>query len=210
VASRTAGEHEARSRDVVLPGTHRRLTILSWLAAAAALGYGLYRGYYGLGGTFGMFGEPVSEEQWRAINLVAAGLLLGAAVLPIVALPLWHLRWPRRVLLAIAWLIAVACIGHGLIDDILRVLSLAGRYEVFYPPDVWTSVDRRSADLQDLVFNETWFLIEGGLWFAIAATVLGPGPARRWWAASAIAAIGAATIVGLLSAFDVIGRAVIG
>jgi hypothetical protein len=72
--------------------------------------------------------------------------------------------------------------------------------------------EARSRDvvLLGLVFNETWFLIEVGLWFAIAATVLGPGPARGWWAASAIVAIGAATVVGLLSAFDVIGRAVIG
>jgi hypothetical protein len=153
------------------------------------------------------FGEPASDTQWRAINLVAAALLLVAAVLPLIALPLWRIPWPRRILLVVAWLIAVACIGHALIDDILRVLSLAGWYDVFYPPDVWISVDRQAADLQDLVFNETWFFLEGALWLAIAWTVLGPGSIRRWWAASAIVAIGIATVIGLASAF---GRVVVG
>jgi hypothetical protein len=114
------------------------------------------------------------------------------------------------VLLAVSWVIAVACIGHAFINDILRVLSLAGVYDVFYPPEVWSTVDRRAADLQDLLFNETWFLLEGGLWFGLAWTVMGPATARRRWAASAIVAIGLATLIGLLSAFGVIGRVVIG
>jgi hypothetical protein len=183
---------------------------LSLLAALSAAGYGLYRAYYGLGGTFGMFGEPASDAQWRAINLVAAGLLFGAAVLPLAARPLWDRRWPRRALLAVSWVIAVACIGHAFINDILRVLSLAGLYDVFYPPEVWTTVDRRAADLQDLIFNETWFLVEGGLWFALAWTAMGPIAARRAWVAGAVVAIALATLVGLLSAFGVIGRVVIG
>ncbi len=107
-------------------------------------------------------------------------------------------------------MIAVACIGHACINDILRILSLAGVYDVLYPPEVWNVVDRRAADLQDLIFNETWFLIEGGLWVALAWTVMGPTKARRRWVASAIAAIALATLVGLLTAFGVLGRAVIG
>jgi hypothetical protein len=188
----------------------RQLRRLSYVAAGWAFAYALYRAYYGVGGTVGMIGVPRSDDQWRAINLVAAGLLLGAAVLPLVALSLWASAWPRRVLLAAAWVIAVACIGHALINDILRVLSLAGRYEVFYPPEVWVSVDRTAADLQDLLFNETWFLVEGLVWVAIAWTVLGPSPARRWWLGSAAVAIAGSTVVGLLSAFGVIGRVVIG
>ena len=117
---------------------------------------------------------------------------------------------PRRVFLGIAWVIAVACIGHALIDDVLRLLSLAGRYDVAYPPEVWISVDRRAADLQDLVFNETWFLLEGVLWLAIGWTVIGPSRARRWWLGSAVVAIGLATVVGILSGFGILGRAVIG
>ncbi len=192
------------------PAPRRRIARLSLLAAVSAAGYGVYRAYYGFGGTFGMFGEPASELRWRAINLVAAGLLIGAAVLPLAARPLWDRRWPRRLLLASSWVIAVACIGHAFINDILRVLSLAGRYDVFYPPEVWNRVDQRAADLQDLIFNETWFFVEGGLWFALGWTVLGPTSARRGWVASALAAIGLATLVGLLSAFGLIGRAVIG
>ena len=195
---------------MIRPEPYRAVTRLSLLAALSASGYALYRAYYGLGGRFGMFGEPASEVQWRAINLVAAGLLLGAAVLPLAARPLWHRRWPRRFLLAASWVITVACIGHAFINDILRVLSLAGVYDVFYPPEVWNVVDRRAADLQDLIFNETWFLVEGGLWFAIAWTVMGHTTARRAWVASAMVAIALATLVGLLSAFDVIGRAVLG
>jgi hypothetical protein len=157
-----------------------------------------------------MFGEPASDADWRAINLVAAALLFGAAVLPVLALPLWRTRWPRRILLAAAWLIAVACIGHALINDVLRVLSLAGWYQVLYPPGFWISIDRQAADLQDLVFNETWFLFEGALWVAIAWTVLGPSAGRRRWVGSAVVATTLAVIVGLLSAFGVIGRIVIG
>ena len=207
---RTSRPGQAGSARAVPLGARRDVTHLSLLAALSASGYGLYRAYYGLGGTFGMFGVPASEDQWRAINLVAAGLLFAAAVLPLAARPLWHRGWPRRVLLAVAWLIAVACVGHAFINDILRVLSLAGRYDVFYPPEVWIAVDRRAADLQDLIFNETWFLLEGGLWFGLAWTVMGPSTARRRWAASAIVAIGLATLIGLLSAFGVIGRVVIG
>ena len=96
------------------------------------------------------------------INLVAAGLLLGAAALPLVALPLWSRPLPRRLLLGIAWAIAVACIGHALIDDVLSgSRSLAGRYGVSYPAEVWISVDRRAADLQDLLFNDTWSCSKG-------------------------------------------------
>ena len=200
----------ARSRRAIRYDAQRRLTRLSLMAGASALGYGLYRAYYGVGGTVGMFGEPASDADWRAINLVAAALLFGAAVLPLLALPLWRTWWPRRILLAAAWLIAVACIGHALINDVLRVLSLAGWYEVLYPPGFWISIDRQAADVQDLVFNETWFLFEGALWVAIAWTVLGPSAGRRRWVGSAVVAITLATIVGLLSAFGVIGRMVIG
>ena len=200
----------ARTPRAVHRDAHRGLTRLALLAGAWALGYGLYRAYYGVGGTVGMFGQPVSDADWRAINLVAASLLFGAAVLPLLALPLWRTRWARRILLAAAWLIAVACIGHALINDVLRVLSLAGWHEVLYPPGFWLSIDRQAADLQDLVFNETWFLLEGTLWVAIAWTVLGPSAGRRRWVGSAVVAIALALIVGLLSAFGVIDRIVIG
>jgi hypothetical protein len=52
------------------------------------------------------------------------------------------------------------------IDDIERVLRLAGMLHLNYPS--FTTVNRRVADLQDLIFNETWFLIEGLLWASSA------------------------------------------
>jgi hypothetical protein len=186
------------------------LVRVSILAGGWALGYAIYRAYYGFGGTFGMFGVPASDAQWRSINLVAAGLLLGAAALPIIALRWWARPWPRRILLAVAWLIAVACVGHALINGILRILSLAGIHDLDYPIGFWLSIDRRAADLQDLLFNEPWFFIEGLLWAVIAWRVLGRTRARRWWGVSTAGGVVAATLFGLLSAFGLIGRLVIG
>jgi hypothetical protein len=187
-----------------------RLRRISYAAAGWAFLYATYRGYYGFGGTFGMFGVPASDETWRAINLIAAALLLGAAALPVVALRLWDEVVFRRVLLAIAWVITVGCVMHGIIDEMTRALSLAGVLEILYPAGFWASLDRRAADLQDIVFNEPWFIVEGLLWAAIAAIVLAPSNARRWWMASAAAAISLLVCIGLLSAFGIIGRFVVG
>src|SRR5262249_9633563 len=45
---------------------------------------------------------------------------------------------------------------------------------------------------------------------ALGWTGLTRGPARRWWIASAVTAIGALTLIGLLSATGVIGRTIVG
>jgi hypothetical protein len=184
------------------------LVPLSLVASGWAFLYALYRGYYGLGGTVGMFGTPVSQAQWRAVNLIGAAILLVIALLPIAALPLWPRPRLRPVLLALCWLLAVGFVAHALIDDIQRVLSLAGVLQIDYP--LFTTVNRRAADLQDLIFNETWFLIEGLLWGALAWISLGRSPARRWWTGTAIAAIAVLTLIGLLSAFGVIGKFIVG
>jgi hypothetical protein len=73
----------------------------------------------------------------------------------------------------------------------------------------WLSHDAHAADLQDLAFNETWFLAEGVLWGVLAWTVFDDSGGRRRWFASAAAGVAAATCVGLLSAFGVIGRFVV-
>lgn len=39
--------------------------------------------------------------------------------------------------------------------------------------------------------------------------ILGPSPARRWWSGTALAAVAAASGLGMLSVFNVIGRIVI-
>jgi hypothetical protein len=180
---------------------------VSLVAAGWALSYALYRGYYGFGGTVGMFGTPTSWTEWRQINLVAAAILLVAAALPVAALPLWQRPRLRPVLLAVCWVVAVGCTMHALVDDAERVLSLTGRLELDYP--IFTTVNRRAADLQDLVFNETWFLIEGILWGVLAWIGLGRSPGRRRWVGTAVVAVAALTSIGLLSAFGVVGTFIV-
>jgi hypothetical protein len=110
----------------------------------------------------------------------------------------------------VCWVIAVGCIMHALIDSIERVLSLAGLLTIEYPATVWASIDHRAADLQDLFFNEPWFLLEGLGFGALGWIALGPGSRRRWWVGSASAAILVLTVIGLLSATGVIGKVIIG
>jgi hypothetical protein len=182
---------------------------VSLAAAGCALLYAVYRGYYGLGGTAGMIGTPVSAREWRAINLAAAVALAGVAFAPVGLLPLWRHPRLRRLLLVLSWTLAVGGVMHALIMDTERVCSLAGVLRVHYPASQWATIDRHTADVQDLAFNETWFLAEGMLWGALAWVELGPTPARRWWMATAIAATTALTAAGLLSAFGVIGGVVV-
>jgi hypothetical protein len=164
-----------------LPG----LVAASLVTSGCGLLYALYRAYYGFGGTAGMIGRPASQAEWRAINLIAAAVLLVAALLPVAALPLWRRPRLRRVLLVVCWVLAVGCVTHALIQDAQRVLSLAGALQIRYPASFWATVNRHTADIQDLAFNETWFLIEGLLWGMLALIVLGASSARRWWTGTA-------------------------
>jgi hypothetical protein len=136
-------------------------------------------------------------------------ILAIAALLPIAMLPLWRRQRARPVLLAICWLVAVGCTMHALIDSIERVLSLAGLLRIEYPT-MWASIDRRAADLQDLFFNEPWFLLEGLGFGAIGWIALGPGSRRRWSVGSSSAATSVLTVIGMLSATGVIGKVIIG
>ena len=183
---------------------------LRYLAGGWALLYAAYRGYYALGGTIGMFGTPVSLSQWRQINGIAAVLLLLAAILPLASVRLWCLPRARTVLLALGWVIAVGCVMHALVDIANRLLTIAGVIHMEFPFFVAGSVDRRAADAQDLFLNEPWFLIEGVLWGALCLVELTSAQARRWWLASALAAIAVLTVIGVLSGAGVIGRFIIG
>ena len=182
---------------------------LRYLAGAWALFYAIYRGYYALGGMVGMFGVPVSMSQWRLINGVGAALLLLAAALPLATARLWRSPRGRVALLTIGWVIAVGCVMHALVDIGARLLSIAGVIHIEFPFFVAGSVDRRASDMQDLFFNEPWFLIEGVIWGALCWMELSSPTARRWWLASAIAAIVTLTAIGVLSAAGVIGRFII-
>lgn len=88
--------------------------------------------------------------------------------------------------------------------------QLAGLLRIEYSPTVWASIDRRAADLQDLFFNEPWFLVEGLGFGALGWIVLGSGRRRRWWVGTAITAISVLTVIGMLSATGVIGKTIIG
>ena len=127
--------------------------------------------------------RPGSEGQFQLINLAAVVVLAVAAVLPVAMLPLWAWRGSRLVLLALCWVVAVGCCMHALIDMAQRVLSLAGLVHIHYPP-LWATVNDRAADLQDLIGNERWFLLEGLAFGALGWIALGPGlPRWRWWSA---------------------------
>ncbi len=90
------------------------------------------------------------------------------------------------------------------------MLSLSGRLTIDYPASVWASIDPRTADLQDLFFNEPWFLLEGLAFGALGWLNLRTRRRRRWWVASVVVAALVALAIGLLSATGLIGRVVVG
>jgi hypothetical protein len=182
---------------------------VSAFAAAWAAIYAVYRGYYAVGGTAGMLGVPVSMSEFRYINAIAAIALAGAAVLPVVLLKVWQApRW-RVVGLALCGVIIVGCVGHALVGIIQRVLSLTGVLTISYP--FWLTIDHARADWQALLWNEPWFLIEGFAWHAIAWTaVVRNASWRASWSLGLLMAVTVFAVVGLLSAFGVVGRVIVG
>lgn len=188
----------------------RTLRRASVWAAAWALGYGFYRWYYALGGTVGILGVPLSQEEWRRINAVAGVLLGVAALLPLVLMRGWRTRGGRLLLLVLCGIVTVGCVSHALIDIVLRTASLNGSLTISYP--FWQTINHRRADLQDLFFNEPWFLVEGLLWATIAwSGALRDAPSwRRWWIGTVLTATAAFTVMGILSGFGVVGRWIVG
>jgi hypothetical protein len=152
----------------------------------------------------------VPDGPFRRINAAAAVILGVAAVLPLAVLPLWSRRHPRLMLLALYWAVAVGCCMHALIDSVERVLSLAGSLHIDYPASAWASIDRRTADLQDLFLNEPWFLLEGLAFGVLGWLNVRTDRWRRRWTGSAVAATLVASVVGLLSATGVIGKVILG
>ena len=169
--------------------------------AVWSFAYAGYRAYYAAGGEFGLFGEPVSSAQFRAINAVGAAIILVAGVLPLIAI---RVHAVRRALPVICWIAAVGSCMHALVDGTLRVLSLTGVHPTVLPASVWRSFDRRAADLQDLLLNEPWFFIEGLLWAALGVALVHPSR-RRAWIVSAVIACLVLSVVGVLSGLGVIG-----
>lgn len=82
-------------------------------------------------------------------------------------------------------------------------LSLTGQHPIHYPAGFWTSVDRHRSALQDAVFNEPWFLLEGCLWAAFALSGL-PAMARPRWLWTALVAVALAYGAGVLTSLGVV------
>jgi hypothetical protein len=186
----------------------RALRRAAYAACGWALLYSGYRAYYALGGTVGMFGVPVSEQQWRAVNAAGAAILLGVALLPLVFVRPWGRAIPRGVKLAAAWVGCVGAVMHAVVDIITRSLSLAGLLHLDFP--FWATIDVRESDLQDLLLNEPWFLLEGGLLGLVGWHALRSAAGRRRWVLSALAAVAVLSTIGVLSSLGVIGRVIVG
>jgi hypothetical protein len=184
-------------------GRRRRL-----VAALSLWGlwYAGYRAYYAFGGTVGMIGTPVSESDFRTVNAVGASVIVAAAVVPWLVL-VWHPA--RRAVPVLGWVVAVGCCMHALVDWTLRLLSLTGVHPTQLPAEVWVSYDRTLADLQDVLLNEPWFLVEGLLWAALALSVVRPVWYRLWLVTAVLATL-VLTLIGVLSGVGAIGSFVVG
>jgi hypothetical protein len=171
--------------------------------AVWAAWYAAYRFYYAFGGHVGMVGQPAPSVHFRHNNLVGGIIVLLAAALPVIALASWRYLAVRRSVMLIGWVAAVGCCMHALTLEILRVLSLTGVRPIHYPPGLWLSIDRKRADLQDALYNEPWFFIEGCLWALFALTAVRP-EVRPGWRRSAVVATLIALAVGVLSGLGAI------
>jgi hypothetical protein len=178
----------------------RRVTV--GLAVWAA-GYAAYRFYYAFGGQLGMIGRPSPAAHFRRDNATGGAIILAAALLPPIAARAWRHRAVRRTVAMVGWIAAVGCCMHALTLMTLRVLSLTGVHPLHYPAGMWLSIDGRQADLQDLLFNEPWFFVEGCLWAVFALTAVRP-PSRQLWRRSAVVACGLAAAGGVLSGLGAI------
>ena len=187
------------------PGTPTARTARGVAVALAAwgAGYATYRFYYAFGGQLRRIGQPAPAQHFRRDDLVGGAIILVAALLPAVVVSAWDHRRVRRLVPVVGWIAAVACRMHALTLVTLRVLSLTGVHPSRVPPGLWLSIDRREADLQDLVFNEPWFFVEGCLWALFALLALRPASRRRW-RRSAVVACALATAVGLSSGLGVV------
>jgi len=190
VAARAGEETGLRTPRRAAPWRRVALVLAVW-----SFTYASYRAYYAGGGRIGLFGEPVSHAQFRAINAVGAAIIFVAGMIPLIALKLDAVR---RALPVLCWIAAVGCCMHALVDITLRMFSVTGMHPTQLPASVWRSFDRRAADLQDLLLNEPWFFIEGLLWAALGAAIVRPSSRRVWTLTAAIACLLLA-VVGVLS-----------
>ena len=185
---------------VIRPSSSWRLAVALGVWAAW---YAAYRFYYAVGGSLGMIGQPAPAADFRRDNLVGGAIMLTVAVLPALAVWAWRYRLVRALVPVVGWIAAVGCCMHAVTLATLRVLSLIGVHPTHYPPGLWLSLDRYEADLQDLLFNEPWFFVEGCLWGVFALVALRRSSRRRWQR-SAVLACALLAAVGVLSGLGAI------
>lgn len=206
MTERLARAHPDADKVAAQSATYRAQRATATALAVWGLVYACYRAYYAAGGQIGMIGQPMSDAQFRAVNAVGAGIVLVGALLPPAVVWAAPLRPAAPIL---AWIVAVGCCMHAFVDGMLRLLSVTGVHLTQLPAELWQSFDRRASDLQDLLLNEPWFLVEGLLWVALGVTSV-QSSRRRAWLVSATLACLLLTILGVLSGLDVIGSFRIG
>jgi hypothetical protein len=180
-------------------GVHRR-PALRWPLALCAwsLLYVLPHLYWALGGDELLFMVKQSAadmDDWRAINWAASVVLTGAALVGPALI--WLTARPRLRAATLATCVVGAAIAgsHGAFGIIYRALNVAGVTDID-----GTSFDasRHEWALWDLLVFEPWFLAEGVLYITAGAAALRTTQARRRWTTGCLAAIGIATLTGLL------------
>jgi hypothetical protein len=191
------------SRDV-LPSVHEEASAARpparWplMLCAWSLLYVLPHLYWALGGEAFLFTVKRSAaelDDWRAINLAASVVLACAALLgPALMWSAGHPRLRAATLVACAGGAAIAA-SHGAFGILYRALNVAGVVEV---DGVAFDVSTHEWVLWDLFVFEPWFLIEGLLFVAAGAAAMTTDRSRRRWTAACLAAIGVATLTGLL------------
>jgi hypothetical protein len=196
--------------DELTKNRQMRLRRLYIVASLWATWYALYRAYYALGGMGFLFGTIAEPSVFRRVNALGAAVIFILAFLPLVVLKLWNSEKWHRFALAVCWLIAVAACAHAFIDMTQRILSLSGHLHVQYDMKVWQSINYHKSDLQDLLFNEPWFLVEGLLFAMIGWKNMPSRPRRLQWIISVGLLVAVMSIIGILSATGVIGKLIIG
>lgn len=137
-------------------------------AAAAALSFAAVNVGWALGAQIGLatLGGRI-EELARAgdprllrLNLLAAGLKVGGAVLALALVQSWGRHVPRRLLLVSAWVGAVVLVLYGVLQItglVLAALGITERQPSLTSQVLWWR----------LLFWEPWFLVWGLLLGAV-------------------------------------------
>lgn len=194
--------HATRPPATSTPGAQRaeQVPARGWPLALSAwsLLYMLPHLYWALGGDALLFmvrESAVELDDWRAINWAASVVLTGAALIGPALI--WFATRPRLRVATLAACLAGAAIAgsHGAFGIAYRALNVAGV----------TDIDGSAFDasehewvLWDLFVFEPWFLIEGVLFIGAGAAALTTTRARARWTIACVAAIGVATLTGLL------------